>query len=31
MNTLVCFGDSITADETFWNGTQRLTPRLQEQ
>ncbi|MGG3522954.1 SGNH/GDSL hydrolase family protein [Bacillus pseudomycoides] len=31
MNILVCFGDSITADETFWNGTPRLTPRLQEQ
>ncbi|HEK9099990.1 SGNH/GDSL hydrolase family protein [Bacillus pfraonensis] len=30
MNTLICFGDSITADETFWNGTPRLTPRLQE-
>lgn len=30
MNTLVCFGDSITADETFWNGVPRLTPRLQE-
>ncbi|PEB51882.1 esterase [Bacillus pseudomycoides] len=30
MNTLVCFGDSITADETFWNGAPRLTPRLQE-
>ncbi|MBY0598513.1 DUF459 domain-containing protein [Bacillus bingmayongensis] len=29
MNTLVCFGDSITADETFWNGDPRLTPRLQ--
>ncbi|MBC6971224.1 SGNH/GDSL hydrolase family protein [Bacillus sp. Xin] len=31
MNILVCFGDSITADETFWNETPRLTPRLQEQ
>ncbi|ABS22403.1 SGNH/GDSL hydrolase family protein [Bacillus cytotoxicus] len=31
MNTFVCFGDSITADETFWNGARRLTPRLQEQ
>lgn len=30
MKTLVCFGDSITADETFFNGTPRLTPRLQE-
>ncbi len=30
MNTLVCFGDSITADETFFDGTPRLTPRLQE-
>ncbi|MDM5155528.1 SGNH/GDSL hydrolase family protein [Bacillus sp. DX1.1] len=29
MKTLVCFGDSITADETFWDGTYRLTPRLQ--
>ncbi|MBO1581487.1 SGNH/GDSL hydrolase family protein [Bacillus sp. XF8] len=29
MNTLVCFGDSITAEETFWNGESRLTPRLQ--
>lgn len=30
MKTLVCFGDSITADETFFNGMPRLTPRLQE-
>ncbi|MDM5463328.1 MULTISPECIES: SGNH/GDSL hydrolase family protein [Bacillus cereus group] len=30
MKTLVCFGDSITADETFFDGTPRLTPRLQE-
>ncbi|MGH0429364.1 SGNH/GDSL hydrolase family protein [Bacillus hominis] len=30
MKTLVCFGDSITADETFFGGTPRLTPRLQE-
>ncbi|NIA60112.1 SGNH/GDSL hydrolase family protein [Bacillus pacificus] len=30
MNMLVCFGDSITADETFFDGTPRLTPRLQE-
>ncbi|QWG34370.1 SGNH/GDSL hydrolase family protein [Bacillus mycoides] len=30
METLVCFGDSITADETFFDGTPRLTPRLQE-
>ncbi|MDM5189082.1 SGNH/GDSL hydrolase family protein [Bacillus sp. DX4.1] len=30
MKTLVCFGDSITADETFWNGIPRLTPRLQD-
>ncbi|HHT7191091.1 TPA: SGNH/GDSL hydrolase family protein [Bacillus cereus] len=29
MKTLVCFGDSITADETFFDGTPRLTPRLQ--
>ncbi|WP_459502312.1 SGNH/GDSL hydrolase family protein [Bacillus sp. C1] len=29
MNTFVCFGDSITADEIFWNGDFRLTPRLQ--
>ncbi|WJE50886.1 SGNH/GDSL hydrolase family protein [Bacillus cereus] len=29
MNTLVCFGDSITDGETFWNGESRLTPRLQ--
>ncbi|KEK22639.1 SGNH/GDSL hydrolase family protein [Bacillus gaemokensis] len=31
MNTLVCFGDSITAGETFWDGKPRLTPHLQEQ
>ncbi|MDA1568455.1 SGNH/GDSL hydrolase family protein [Bacillus cereus] len=30
MKTLVCFGDSITADETFFDGMPRLTPRLQE-
>lgn len=30
MKTLVCYGDSITADETFFDGTPRLTPRLQE-
>ncbi|MED1283944.1 SGNH/GDSL hydrolase family protein [Bacillus mycoides] len=30
MKTLVCFGDSITADEMFFDGTPRLTPRLQE-
>ncbi|MFB5252082.1 SGNH/GDSL hydrolase family protein [Bacillus mycoides] len=30
MKTLVCFGDSITADEIFFGGTPRLTPRLQE-
>ncbi|TCW54836.1 lysophospholipase L1-like esterase [Bacillus thuringiensis] len=30
MKTLVCFGDSITADEVFFDGTPRLTPRLQE-
>ena len=30
MKTLVCFGDSITADETFYDGMPRLTPRLQE-
>ncbi len=30
MKTLVCFGDSITADEMFFNGTPRLTPRLRE-
>ncbi|MDM5428654.1 GDSL-type esterase/lipase family protein [Bacillus mycoides] len=30
MKTLVCFGDSITADEIFFDGTPRLTPRLQE-
>ena len=30
MKTLVCFGDSITADEIFFNGTPRLTPRLRE-
>ncbi|KFN01390.1 esterase [Bacillus clarus] len=30
MKTFVCFGDSITADETFFDGTKRLTPRLQE-
>ncbi|QWH84657.1 SGNH/GDSL hydrolase family protein [Bacillus mycoides] len=30
MKTLVCFGDSITADEIFFDGTTRLTPRLQE-
>ncbi|EMX0189667.1 esterase [Bacillus thuringiensis] len=29
MKTLVCFGDSITADETFFDGTPRLTSRLQ--
>ncbi|PFE01299.1 esterase [Bacillus sp. AFS023182] len=29
MKTLVCFGDSITDGETFWNGESRLTPRLQ--
>ncbi|MDF9557592.1 SGNH/GDSL hydrolase family protein [Bacillus tropicus] len=29
MKTLVCFGDSITADEVFFDGTSRLTPRLQ--
>lgn len=27
---LVCFGDSITADECFEDGEQRLTPRLRE-
>ena len=30
MKTLVCFGDSITADEMFFNGTPRLTPRLRD-
>ncbi|WP_426950117.1 hypothetical protein [Bacillus mycoides] len=30
MKTLVCFDDSITADEIFFDGTPRLTPRLQE-
>ncbi|MGU3370311.1 SGNH/GDSL hydrolase family protein [Bacillus mycoides] len=30
MKMLVCFGDSITADEIFFDGTPRLTPRLQE-
>lgn len=30
MNTLVCFGDSITDGEIFWNGEPRLTPRLQD-
>lgn len=30
MKTLVCFGDSITADEILFDGTPRLTPRLQE-
>lgn len=30
MKTLICFGDSITADEMFFDGTPRLTPRLQE-
>ncbi|EJR53721.1 hypothetical protein IIM_02364 [Bacillus cereus VD107] len=30
MKTLVCFGNSITADETFLDGTPRITPRLQE-
>ncbi|EJR97073.1 SGNH/GDSL hydrolase family protein [Bacillus cereus] len=30
MKKLVCFGDSITADETFYDGMPRLTPRLQE-
>jgi lysophospholipase L1-like esterase len=29
MKTLVCFGDSITADDAFFDGTPRLTPRLQ--
>jgi len=29
MKTLVCFGDSITADDVFFDGTPRLTPRLQ--
>lgn len=29
MRTLVCFGDSITADDVFFDGTPRLTPRLQ--
>ncbi|MFZ3198507.1 MAG: GDSL-type esterase/lipase family protein, partial [Bacillus mycoides] len=30
MKTLVCFGYSITAAEIFFDGTPRLTPRLQE-
>ena len=29
MKTLVCFGDSITADDVFFDGTPRLTSRLQ--
>ncbi|HHY2674189.1 MULTISPECIES: SGNH/GDSL hydrolase family protein [Bacillus cereus group] len=29
MKTLVCFGDSITADDVFFDGIPRLTPRLQ--
>lgn len=29
MKTLVCFGDSITAEDVFFDGTPRLTPRLQ--
>ncbi|MBE5106130.1 SGNH/GDSL hydrolase family protein [Bacillus thuringiensis] len=29
MKTLVCFGDSITADDALFDGTPRLTTRLQ--